>query len=1050
MSIDIKPNHKPIKEYYEELASFEKHGHSNEMTVRNAFQDLLQTYTKKIGWQFIEEYTIKRKDRKNASVDGALLDQFSLPRGFWEAKDSKDDLPTEITKKFADGYPQTNILFWQPGRAILFQDGRQILDEDISNPKTLVEVLSAFFEYDQPYIKEWEHAVEEFKNTIPTLAKSVLRILEDQRSSNRAFQQSFDTFMTLVQQSINPSLSIEAVEEMLIQHLLTRRIFTTIFNAPGFLQQNAVARELEGVIATLVQGYGSTVEDFLRPLDRFYKALELAAGATDDFSQKQTFLNHVYEKFFQGFAVKVADTHGIVYTPQPIVDFMVKSVEASLQKDFGKSLASEGVHILDPFVGTGNFILRVIREIHEQNPRVLRHKYQHELHCNELMILPYYIACLNIEHLYYELTGEYLAFPGICLVDTFELAEDRQMGMFTSQNTDRVQKQKESPIFVVIGNPPYNAGQVNENDNNKNRKYPVMDKRVQETYVKVSTATYRADLNDPYVKAFRYASDKIIANGEGIVCMVTNNGFLDGIAFDGMRKHLMQDFSTVRIIDLKGNIRKDSMRDGIPLGEEHTVFGLGAMVGISIALCEKKRDSQDHNIEYWDTHFRSKRIEKFSELEKARTWFGLPSRMLQPNAKNVWLTEGMAEDWDSLMSLGSKEGKSGKALSLFTIYSLGILTNRDRWVYRFSHTNLYVDMIRMSDEYNDHVARWPLYSKEVDINFFVNYDDKKVAWSRDLKLKVKRNRIANKNTSYLRISHYRPFVKQHVYFNPTFIDQALKFPRIFPLLDSENIVICLSAIGQSKPFHTIAVNVIPDLHLTGDSQCFPFYVYDEDGTNRRDNITDWGLEQFQNHYSDSTISKMDIFHYVYGLLHDPRYREKYAANLKRELPRIPFAKHFRVYAKAGKKLMDMHLHYEEQERYPVKEEWSLPKGYIHPHGIPVNSIEQVPLHERYAVSKMKRDRNDSTKLIYNDFLTLTGIPSSVDHYMLGNRSALNWIIDQYQVSVDKRSGIVNDPNEYCKEINNPRYIVELIQSVITLSMNTNKIVNALPKDGFGE
>ena len=244
MSIDIKPNHKPIKEYYEELASFEKHGHSNEMTVRNAFQDLLQTYTKKIGWQFIEEYTIKRKDRKNASVDGALLDQFSLARGFWEAKDSKDDLPTEITKKFADGYPQTNILFWQPGRAILFQDGRQILDEDISNPKTLVEVLSAFFEYDQPYIKEWEHAVEEFKNTIPTLAKSVLRILEDQRSSNRAFQQSFDTFMTLVQQSINPSLSIEAVEEMLIQHLLTRRIFTTIFNAPGFLQQNAVAREL--------------------------------------------------------------------------------------------------------------------------------------------------------------------------------------------------------------------------------------------------------------------------------------------------------------------------------------------------------------------------------------------------------------------------------------------------------------------------------------------------------------------------------------------------------------------------------------------------------------------------------------------------------------------------------------------------------------------------------------------------------------------------------------------------------------------------------------
>jgi len=628
MSIDIKPNHKPIKEYYAELASFEKHGHSNEMTVRNAFQDLLQTYTKKIGWQFIEEYTIKRKDRKNASVDGALLDQFSLPRGFWEAKDSKDDLPTEITKKFADGYPQTNILFWQPGRAILFQDGRQILDEDISNPKTLVEVLSAFFEYDQPYIKEWEHAVEEFKNTIPTLAKSVLRILEDQRSSNRAFQQSFDAFMTLVQQSINPSLSIEAVEEMLIQHLLTRRIFTTIFNAPGFLQQNAVARELEGVIATLVQGYESTVEDFLRPLDRFYKALELAAGATDDFAQKQTFLNHVYEKFFQGFAVKVADTHGIVYTPQPIVDFMVKSVEASLQKDFGKSLASEGVHILDPFVGTGNFILRVIREIHEQNPRVLRHKYLHELHCNELMILPYYIACLNIEHLYYELTGEYLAFPGICLVDTFELAEDRQMGMFTSQNTDRVQKQKESPIFVVIGNPPYNAGQVNENDNNKNRKYPVMDKRVQETYAKSSTSTLRNALSDPYVKAFRYASDKIIANGEGIVCMVTNNGFLDGIAFDGMRKHLMHDYNSVYLFDLGGNVRKNPRLSGTT----HNVFGI--QVGVVISLLELKKEKSEHLAHYARMDEYWTKIQKYHQLDSYIETTQIQFQEIQPNAKN--------------------------------------------------------------------------------------------------------------------------------------------------------------------------------------------------------------------------------------------------------------------------------------------------------------------------------------------------------------------------------------------------------------------------------
>ena len=1030
--LDIKPSHKPIKEYFDELAAFAQHGQTNEMTVRNAFQDLLQIYTKKLQWQFVEEYTIKRAGRRDASVDGALLDQFSLPRGFWEAKDTKDDLGVEVQKKFADGYPQSNILFWQPGRAILYQDGRRVLDEDISSAPKLVEVLKAFFEYDQPYIKEWEHAVEEFKGTIPTLAEGVLKILTDQRRTNRAFQTAFDGFMTLVQQSINPSLSVEAVEEMLIQHLLTRRIFTTIFNANDFLHKNAVASELEQVIATLVQGYGVSVDEFLKPLDRFYKALEMAAASTDDYSQKQTFLNHVYEKFFQGFAVKVADTHGIVYTPQPIVDFMVRSVEAALQRDFATSLANEGVHILDPFVGTGNFILRVIREIHAQNPASLKHKYLHELHCNEVMLLPYYIACLNIEHLYFELTGEYLPFPGICLVDTFELVEDRQLGMFTNDNTERVQRQKDAPIYVVIGNPPYNAGQVNENDNNKNRKYPAIDKRVQETYVKDSTATYRADLSDPYVKAFRMASDRILSRGEGIVCYVTNNGFLDGIAFDGMRKHLFADFSTVRVVDLKGNIRKDSMRDGIPLGEEHTVFGLGAMVGIAITMCERSSRQTDHALEYWDVPFRAKRVEKFEQLMRAQDWFGLDSRVFVPTAKNLWLTEGMADDWDELVPLGSKEAKRGVGDVLFQTYSLGILTNRDRWVYNFDERLLLRNMEAFTELYNDHVARWPLYSSSKDMNSFVNNDDTKISWSRDLKLKVQRSRVAVHSKSHLRRSMYRPFVSQSMYFSPVFVDQALKFPRIFPLPETENVVVCLSAIGQSKPFHTLATNVIPDLHLTGDSQCFPFYVYDEDGTNRRDNITDWGLEQFTSHYHDSTITKLDVFHYVYGILHDPAYREKYAANLKRELPRIPFADNFWKVAELGKRLMELHVHYEDQPEYALHEEWSLPKGYLHPYGLAVTSVDQVPERDRYRVTKMKRDKKDPTRLIVNDFLTLSGIPANVDDYKLGNRSALDWIVDQYQVSTDKRSGITNDPNRD----DDPTYIVRLIKKVVTVSVET--------------
>jgi predicted helicase len=854
--------------------------------------------------------------------------------------------------------------------------------------------------------------------------------------------------MGIVQQSINPSLSVDAVEEMLIQHLLTRRIFTTIFNAPGFLQKNAVAHELEGVIATLVQGYGSTVDDFLRPLDRFYKALEMAAGATDDFSQKQTFLNHVYEKFFQGFAIKVADTHGIVYTPQPIVDFMVESVEAALEKDFGKSLADTGVHILDPFVGTGNYILRIMREIYEHNPSALRHKYLHELHCNEVMLMPYYIACLNIEHLYFELTGEYEAFPGICLVDTFELVEDRQMGMFTSDNTERVQRQKEAPIYVIIGNPPYNAGQVNENDNNKNRKYPVMDKRVTETYARDSKASNKNDLIDPYVKAFRMASDKIMQNGEGILCFVSNNGFLDGIAFDGMRKHLYSDFNAVRIMDLKGNIRKDSMRDGIPLGEEHTVFGLGAMVGIAITLCEKKKDHSEHQLEYWDVNFRAKRKEKFELLEQAHDWFGLEAKQLEPTNKHLWLTEGMADDWDDLIPLGSKEAKSGKGDgALFEVYSLGVNTNRDKWVYNFNKNVVITNMKKMIEFYNYEVYRFQTRENtQIPIDSFLTHDDAKISWSSRLKECLQRGIKSSFSEKALRDSVYRPFCRMTLYTDEVMTHRRGQFPRIFPLPETENVVMCLSAIGQSKPFHTMAVNVIPDLHLTGDSQCFPLYVYDEEGKNKKDNITDWGLEQFRNHYQDSTIEKIDVYHYVYGILHDPAYREKYAANLKRELPRIPFRTDFLAYAEAGKKLMDIHIKYEDQDKYPVTEEWSLPKNYVHPHGIAVNSIEQVPLQERYYVSKMKRDKNDPTKLIYNDFLTISGIPSEVDEYKLGNRSALNWIIDQYQVSKDKRSGITNNPNDWSYESGNPRYILDLIQRIITVSMQTNAIVQGLPRE----
>ena len=556
-------------------------------------------------WTLAEKSPLKRGQR-TIYPDGALFDNFRLVMGTGKQKIPRTILLRRSGRN-SQGYPRDNILFQAPERAILWQNGNQILDEDITEPGRLIEVLKAFFAYQPPAFERWERAVEEFKAVIPELAAGVLKLIEAERTTNRKFIQAFEGFMALCREAINPNLSTQAVEEMLIQHLLTERIFRRVFNNPDFAERNIIAREIEKIIQVLTASYFSR-QDFLRSLDRFYGALEATADTIDDYSQKQTFLNTVYEKFFQGFSVKVADTHGIVYTPQPIVDFMVRSVEDILQREFGRSLSSKGVHILDPFVGTGNFIMRIMREMKKT---ALEYKFKNEIHCNEVMLLPYYIASMNIEHEYYELTGSYEPFEGICLVDTFELAEDKQISLFTTENTQRVNRQRNTPIFVIIGNPPYNAGQINENDNNKNRKYPTIDNRVSETYGKDSTATLVRKLNDPYVKAIRWASDRI--GNEGIVAFVTNNSFVNEITFDGMRRHLEQDFNTIYVLDLGGNVRKNPKLSGTT----HNVFGI--QVGVSINLFVKKQNGlskRDTKIYYATTDQYWRKGQKYEFLDE--------------------------------------------------------------------------------------------------------------------------------------------------------------------------------------------------------------------------------------------------------------------------------------------------------------------------------------------------------------------------------------------------------------------------------------------------
>ena len=693
-TLNLKPAHKPVKAYYEALAQFDRLGVTHETAVRSAFQSLLESCGKKFKWTLVLEHPIALPQNKRIAVDGALIDDFNLAHGYWEAKDIHDDLPKEVSRKFEAGYPRTNILFQTPERAILWQNNQLVIDNDLSDPKLLIETLKTFFSYRPPEIAEWQEAVAQFKDKVPDIGRGLAELIEKERESNRGFNDAFTDFFEKCRSSLNPNLSEAAVEEMLIQHLLTERIFRTVFNNPDFARRNVIAYEIEKVIDALTSQSFSR-RDFLESLDRFYVAIERTAETINDFSQKQHFLNTVYEQFFQGFSVEVADTHGIVYTPQPIVDFMVRSVEQILQTEFNRSLSDSGVHIIDPFVGTGNFIVRIMREIRKT---ALEDKYESELHCNEVMLLPYYIASMNIEHEFYEATGHYKAFEGICLVDTFELAEERQLSFFTAENAARVEQQKQTPMFVIIGNPPYNAGQVNENDNNKNRKYETMDKRVSEAYAKDSKATLKRYLQDPYIKAIRWAADRI--GTEGVVALVTNNGFLVDMAFDGMRKHLTDDFDAIYVLDLGGNVRKNPKLSGTT----HNVFGI--QVGVSINFFIKKRENStsESRIFYACTDKLWRKENKYRYLNSKEHCRNIEWEPITPDQRYTWLTEGLRPEFETYVPIGNKETKAKKEdvkNAIFKVYSLGVSTNRDAWVHNFNRNALSQNMSRTIATYNE-------------------------------------------------------------------------------------------------------------------------------------------------------------------------------------------------------------------------------------------------------------------------------------------------------------------------------------------------------------
>jgi predicted helicase len=577
---DSRPRYRPtpsaITAYHAALRECELRSVAHEGATEVAFLRLLADTARKRGWYLIPKQPVKVSGG-SVTPDGTLRDEFNLPRGYWEAKDTDDNLDTEIRKKVQKKYPLINTIFEDTRRAVLYQNGKEVGRFDLTDRSQVDALLTSFFRFTEPDIEGFEEAVQEFQDRVPDLARGLTSTVRKSHRTNPDFQAAFAKFFALCQSAINPDITAAAVDEMLVQHLLTERLIRKIFHNEDFTRRNVIAVEVEAVIAALVSRSFSR-DEFLAKLDRFYKAIEAAAETMPEFEDKQHFLNTVYERFFHGYSVRTADTHGVHYTPQPIVEFMCASVERVLRAEFGQTLGSPSVTVLDPCTGTGNFVVNLVRRV---PGRDLPGLYANRLFANEVMLLPYYVAALNIEHAYCERTTEYEPFEGLCFVDTLDLANASAQGhlFLSEQNAARVERQKKSPITVIIGNPPYNMGQADENDNNQNRRYEAMDKRIRDTYSRDSRAQLKNKLYDPYVKFIRWATDRL-GSRDGIVCFVTNNSFVDQKAFDGMRKHLVRDFTTIYHLDLDGNVRNNPKLSG----STHNVFGIQVGVGITIAV----------------------------------------------------------------------------------------------------------------------------------------------------------------------------------------------------------------------------------------------------------------------------------------------------------------------------------------------------------------------------------------------------------------------------------------------------------------------------------
>lgn len=895
---------------------------------------------------------------------------------------------------------------------------------------------------------------EDWANDIADIAGKHISRIKGILKNDGKERKAFDAFLEEIRDDLNDSITQEDAIEMLAQHLITKPVFDALFEGYSFASNNPVSQAMQKVLDVLDE---HTLEKESESLQKFYNSVRRRAEGIESAEAKQKIIVQLYDKFFRNAFPRLTEKLGIVYTPTEVVDFIIHSVNDVLKAEFGQTLGSRGVHILDPFTGTGTFITRLLQS-GLIAPQELKYKYENEIHANEIVLLAYYIAAINIEQVYHEAVGqnegEYSPFKGICLTDTFQLYEKEDLvSRLLVDNSSRRQRQKELDIRVIIGNPPYSAGQNSANDGNANIAYPHLDETIRKTYAAHSGATNKNALYDSYIRAIRWGSDRI---GEsGVMAYVSNAGWIDGNAMDGMRQCLAEENSSLYIFHLRGNQRTQGE---LSRKEGGKIFGSGSRAPIAISLFVKNPNAEEHGKIYF--HDIGDYLSQKEKLDIIRNFKSIKGITVQngwqtiiPDQYNDWINQ-RDESFDTFINMGDKKDKN--AITIFENYSSGLKTQRDAWCYNPSHKMLESNIQKTVLFYNNELERYKSLStsKAVKTDQFINADPKKISWTRALKWDLEKKKPLDYTGNIVQ-SVYRPFTKQFLYFDRRLNEMVYQMPQIFPHDGAENLAITINANWKGQGNFALMSGTLCDLHFNGDAQCFPLKLYEnveetegglfantasENGYRVKDGISDAGLAHFQKAYSGEKITKEDLFYYIYGLLHSEDYRARYADNLSKQLPRIPCVKtavDFWAFSNAGRKLAELHVNYETVEPYPV----TYKEGALF--------MDQLKPAD-YRVEKMKfggkGTNKDKSIVIYNHKITMTDIPLAAYDYVVNGKPALEWVMERQCVKADKDSGIVNDANLYATEtVGDAAYPLKLFQRVITVSLETMKIVNALPK-----